>query len=551
MKKKLLSFICAVIVVVMICCFVGCATKKPNENGQEEPSTTPQEFIIQYSDGGGVKQIKVTQGQPYSLDFIPEKVGHVFTGLYDAEVGGTQFVNAQGVSLSPFTEGKSITLYPHFTAKEYNLILDYQGAPVSGSREFTVNYGAKIPELPKNLILEHKIFKGWYTKENCKGTQVADEYGLLPKVSVVNENNFVLSNDGYITIYAGFETEKFNVTCYFESGMDEEIVQVEWNTPVSKIVPKTRVNGNAPLTWSKNSSKTELFNGKVTDDMVLYAVEYAPVIEFDANSGDEIAPIVARANDIISLPIPTRENYKFARWETLDGQVADYTKMPSKSVYLKAVWQAIISFKTNGGSAVKDISELPGANITLPTTEKEGYMFAGWYDNNDIKYDKKFMPNESIQLVAKYWKVETKNIVIISASQQYGGGSVPSAPTIGNTCKILDLSDLYEQGVNTIKIKASYQVYKRRGTTGSPGNTYMAWYSKNIASDAYKVWQYEDIYTGFNGTWDSYTRSTTLNLTQPQMYICFYTNNTHYSCDYYWKDFWVEIEYPDMTNLYL
>ncbi len=561
MNKKLLSFICAVMVVVMICCFVGCATNKPNENGEEKPSATPQEFIIQYSDGIGVKQIKVTQGQPYSLDFIPEKIGHVFTGLYDAEVGGTQFVNAQGVSLSPFTEGKSITLYPHFTAKEYNLILDYQGAPVTGSRQFTINYGANLPELPKNLELEHKIFKGWYTKQNCKGTQVADEYGLIPIVSVLSIDNFDLNNaNNAVYLYAGFETEKFNVTCYFESGMDEEIVQVEWNTPVSKIVPKTRVNGNAPLTWSKSSNKTELFNGKVTADMVLYAVEYAPVIELDVNGGDEITPIVARANDTISLPIPTRENYKFSRWETLDGQVVDYTKMPSKSVHLKAVWQAMIVFDSNGGSAVKDISETSGTTITLPTPEKEGFIFAGWYDSNHEKYEKTTMPSASAKLKAGWYKVNISTRIIIDESTAKGGfyKTVPGVPTMDKSRDNLDLSDLFDNGVRNINIRAYYQSRARMGMSTNPQKTFMTWYSKEQASNAYKVWSYEDVHT--DNLYHSYKQETSITLSSPILYICRYCSDTGISsglngdygyCEYYWTNFWVEIEYPDMTNLYL
>ena len=61
-------------------------------------------------------------------------------GLYDAEVGGTQYVSASGASLSPFNDGKNMVLFPQFKAKDYTVILDYQGAPVTGSRQLTASY---------------------------------------------------------------------------------------------------------------------------------------------------------------------------------------------------------------------------------------------------------------------------------------------------------------------------------------------------------------------------------------------------------------------------
>ena len=300
MKRKFFSVICTVVAMLISCMafFTGCGNNTPED-------TTPKEYTIQYTDDSGTHQITVTAGMPYSLDVVPERTGYTFTGLFDAEVGGTQYISSTGASLSPFTDGKNMVLFPQFKAKDYTVILDYQGAAVTGVRQLAVAYGSSLPELPKNLTGEHKEFAGWYTKTNCDGTQISDEYGLIPVVSVLNETNFDLSGE-YVYLYAGFEIEKFTVTCCFETGMDTEDLQVEYGTPANRIVPKTRVNGNAPLTWSKTQGG-EVWNGKVEDDMVLYAVEYAPVIELDSNGGNEVNSVVARAGSIIALPTPTKD----------------------------------------------------------------------------------------------------------------------------------------------------------------------------------------------------------------------------------------------------
>lgn len=394
-SKSLTVVVCIVLIITM--CMVLTACNLFN-SGKE-----PKNYTIQYTDDVGLHELTVTEGELYSLGTIPERDGYIFAGLFDAEVGGTQYVSAKGSALSAFTDGKSIVLYPQFKAKEYTIILDYQGAQVTGSRQITVAYGSSFPELPKNLTLEHKEFSGWYSAENCGGVKIADEIGLIPVVSVLNKDNFDISKDT-LYLYAGFEDEMFDVICCFEAGMDTETVKVAYDTPVSQIVTQTRVDGNAPLTWSK-SQGGEVFNGKVTDEMVLYAVEYAPVIELESNGGNAVNPVVARAGSTISLPTPTKDLAKFAYWEDMQGNRYDSAIMPDKSISLKAVWQAKIVFDENGGTDVDDISETTGTTISLPTPERSGYSFAGWYTVDGMEYSTDKMPITGIMLCAKYYKV--------------------------------------------------------------------------------------------------------------------------------------------------
>ena len=104
-KKGLFAIALSVVLACCIAVFVGCAEKQPED-------TTPKEYTIQYTDDAGSHQITVTAGMPYALDVVPERTGYTFIGLFDAEVGGTQYVSSSGASLSPFTDGKNMVLFP-------------------------------------------------------------------------------------------------------------------------------------------------------------------------------------------------------------------------------------------------------------------------------------------------------------------------------------------------------------------------------------------------------------------------------------------------------
>lgn len=539
MKKRGLMSICVVIAMLISCMafFAGCDNNTPAD-------TTPKEYTIQYTDDSGTHQITVTAGMPYALDVVPEKTGYTFAGLFDAEVGGTQYISSTGASLSPFTDGKNMVLFPQFKAKDYTVILDYQGAAVTGVRQLTVAYGSSLPELPKNLTGEHKEFAGWYTKANCEGTQIADEYGLVPVVSVLNDTNFDLSGE-YVYLYAGFEIEKFTVTCCFEAGMDTEDLQVEYGTPANQIVPKTRVNGNAPLTWSKTQGG-EVWNGKVEDDMVLYAVEYAPVIELDSNGGNKVNSVVARAGSTIALPTPTKDMAKFAYWEDMQGNKYTSTTMPSKSISLKAVWQAKLVFDENGGSEVDDISVAAGNKITLPMPEREGFIFAGWYTAEKEQYTSTTMPAVGIALKAGWYTQKEKTVVLTeaNASRTWANGWDIRQPRIDkNACYEINVNE-FANGSN-INVRAELYIKVKSDKASVRNNLYVNFYSQKQVSTNYllktsNMGEFIDSYKQF---------SITVNFTvKENFFAVFYCSLDKYT---YASDCYYNIYYPDTTNLYL
>lgn len=68
--------------------------------------------------------------------------------------------------------------------------------------------------------------------------------------------------------------------------------------------------------------------------------------------------------------------------------------------------KATVSFEENGGTSVEDITKVVGSLIgTLPTPERTGYTFGGWYTDNDTFQNtltSNKVPNDGITLYAKW-----------------------------------------------------------------------------------------------------------------------------------------------------
>ena len=60
-----------------------------------------------------------------------------------------------------------------------------------------------------------------------------------------------------------------------------------------------------------------------------------------------------------------------------------------------------ITFNTDGGNAITDMTVAWGETLTLPTPTKTGYTFAGWY-NGDTQFTATTMPKQSLTLTARW-----------------------------------------------------------------------------------------------------------------------------------------------------
>ncbi|MBO5338529.1 MAG: InlB B-repeat-containing protein [Clostridia bacterium] len=414
MKKKLFIFSIIAVLIVFLVVLTSCG-EDDNSNTNTSTQDT-QEYTIQYTDDTGVQKLTVKGGEQYALKVIPERNGYEFTGLFDSPSGGTQYISAQGTSLSKFNDKKDIVLFPQFKAKEYKLYLDYQGAPVTQSREIEVSYDYELKSLPLDLKIENMVFVGWFTEPNGEGNQVANANGTISKNAKITEKTFDLTEpDGYITLYAYFKTVEHTVTFYIGSSSLPEEVKVEHGTYIQEIQIDAEEEGKKVLSWSKtknDTTKSNIFEGKILEDMILYSCEFAPYIEFETNGGEAINNIIAPAGQDIYLPTAYRNNYKFMGWIDKDSNPYTNETMPSENIKLTAVWQPMLVFDETGGDDVVDIALNEGEELELPATQKAGYIFAGWYTQDNVKFIETKMPSTSVVLKAGWYKEQSRSFII-------------------------------------------------------------------------------------------------------------------------------------------
>lgn len=548
MKRKILAklSIVAAVFCMATAALAGC-------------STQPREYTIQYSDDAGTHTITVTGGKPYSLESVPYRYGYEFLGLFDALTGGVQYVDANGASLTPYEERGSKVLFPQFKPIDYTVVLNYGEAEVTGPRSLTVAYDSAIPELPTDLTLAHNDFTGWYTEENAKGVQVADAVSNLPDTSILNEKNFKLDDSKRVYLYAGFKLKTYAVTFHFD-GMPDETIEVAYNTPIGNVVPTTRnAQKQAVLVWSTMENDTEreaIYNGRITEAIDLYAVEWAPVIELDGNGAD-VTPVVARAGDTVALPTPEKPLAKFLYWADTNGQRSELTKMPEEGATLHAVWQGKIEFDENGGTEVKDVSEPAGESITLPTPEKDGYLFAGWYTAEKDAYTQTKMPAAGIALKAGWYKEKTATEILVKDSNDEDDWAHTAwtnkeiSGPVSDWRKKIDLSKYGDVVNRVISITIHCDMKSHCSSFVWEGGFYL--YDGAVVSDANYLTKATA--TVSSDSWKSFTFQKTFVMRDEILYLCYYARKTTTVgmgyCELFYKNYYIEINYPDTTYLYL
>lgn len=356
MKRKAVVVSIIVLLLSLAVLTTGCWFS----NGDDQDNTTEvedetREYRIFYNDGETTQTINVTKGSLYYIPSIPEKEGYTFDGLYDAEVGGTKYVAANGCSLSMFTDSRDVMLFPRFVPNKYIIELDYQGAEVSAEREIVVYYDEEITYLPQ-VYYQNKVFKGWFTQPGCEGKMVADQNGVLPSMAVFNSENYDLeSGSNRVKLYAGFDLSLVEVT--FFCGNEFRTEKIQYGTKISEISVKFRSGGLQVSAWSLSQVNPEshIFEGEITESIMLYAAKFSPYIDFDPNGGTlENATLVADAGSNISLPVPQKSGSIFVCWKDENGVKYTSKTMPDTSKKLTAMWSASASLNRNSSHNITD-----------------------------------------------------------------------------------------------------------------------------------------------------------------------------------------------------
>ena len=351
---------------------------KVEEPKVEEPVVVKKEYTITFNSNGGndIASITKLEGEALGEVPIPQREGYSFIG-WDSKYPDVMPSN-------------NLTLNAKWKAKTFVITLMFnETINVTKNVTYDDTYGS-LPD----VVREGYTFVGWFdSKEN--GNQI--------------KNDDIVKLTKNITLYA--RTKANSYTVKFNTGTSEvlEDMVFVYDGEYKDLPVINRVGYRFDGWYFEPEFDNKVNNGdivKITSDTILFA-KYTPnkyTITFDFGY-DTLDKEIVFGEEYGELPVATKDGYNFIGWFTEGSDGFQVTKEMlyelSANQKLYARYEAKkfnVSFETYGGSS-HEMIQVAYDDIygTLPTPEKTGYTFNGWYLNE--KFNKAITGLDTVKIL--------------------------------------------------------------------------------------------------------------------------------------------------------
>ena len=323
------------------------------------------------------------------------KVGYTFDGWFEDEACEV----AADTTVETGSTG-DLVFYASWTPIEYTITYNlygggWDGEPNSGS--YTIETGAELAD----PVLEGSFFVGWYDS--------AEGGALVTSIEVGEIGNRTLYAR-WLTFDSEGGSEVTGGVSYSASGVTEpEAPSLDWYD----------FGG-----WYLDETYEERYDFALPEVSMTVHALWIPIeyeIEYVLGGGENSPsnPATYNVEDSVVFEDAYREGYTFNGWygnaefttEQVTGvEVGSHGKV---TVYASfSINQYTISFETDGGTTVSEITQDYGTAIAAPAQPaKTGYAFVGWYESDPQElYDFTTMPARDFTLYAA-WELVTYDIV--------------------------------------------------------------------------------------------------------------------------------------------
>lgn len=162
-----------------------------------------------YPNRAWVANLATRQGEKVTLtaDWTPGSVtlptatrpGYQFAGWYTSANGGT-FIGNAGAKYTPTANGG--TLYAHWTANDYQIAFDGNGADSGNMENQKAKYDVPVTLNPNEFERIGYTFTGWNTVPDGTGIAYTDQEEVM---------NLTTEKDGIVTLYAQWEANSYTI----------------------------------------------------------------------------------------------------------------------------------------------------------------------------------------------------------------------------------------------------------------------------------------------------------------------------------------------------
>ena len=369
-----------------------------------------------YTDGPLVQEYKY--GEVINVPEAPEKEGYTFT-KWDKTIPSAVTTNIK------FTAQFTINQYVITYSKEWYGVKSELSA-------FTKNYGTKIT-LPKVPTEKGYTYSGWQSEYT--GTTVPAYNVEYVTVKTVNtyllayyDNGELIKEDEYeyletiipysyekpgyivsewenlpermpynnVSAYCTSEIMRFTVTFMDQNGNIVDVAEgVPYGTEIKTILPV------APEGYSYEFD--EVIEGQVKSAMTISL--FKSVNKYDVTINGEIVSL-AYGTDIIAY---INDHYKADEGYHIVITASHNTVPADNTATVEYVFEAnvwVLTYSTEGADEnISGSEEVAfGTNIlsVLPSTDKEGYNFNGWFDGEKQLSVDDTMPNNDLTVIGSY-----------------------------------------------------------------------------------------------------------------------------------------------------
>ncbi|TVR08840.1 MAG: hypothetical protein EA401_13465 [Planctomycetota bacterium] len=330
---------------------------------------TANTYTVTFDTSGGSDHdaITVTFGQSYGVLPFPERDGYTFDGWHDVN-GNTIVVD------SPVEIASDHVLTAQWTGNTYEVQFD-AGEEVTNPESTEVVFGDTYGELP-SLTRTGYTFDGW----------------LDPDGEMV-DGDTVVAIVGAHTLTAQWTAIEVVVQLDPQNGETPQTREVAFGAVYGDL-PTPERTGFTFIGWFDDPQDGNEITAEsvmnIPNDHSIFALWDADDIEvsFASQGGSsELSQVVTLEAPYGDLPTPTRTGYTFQGWfDAAEGGsqiTADTLVSTAEDHTLYAQWTANsyeVSFDNLAGYEVDDIIVVFDQPYTnLPTPEREGFTFQGWY----------------------------------------------------------------------------------------------------------------------------------------------------------------------------
>ena len=280
------------------------------------------------------------------------------------------------------TNGEEVLKMPNDPVKEGVVFDGWFWDKDSWQKPFTANSLLDAP-LSSNMA----VYAKWVTPEHITGTQA--EFSGFNKVSET-EYSMKVSNT----------TTSISLGTMVTVGSHSA-----WTLSSDIYGNKTIASKTATLEIGDNTYYVLVSNDRGNVQLYTLKIRRRPTytVDFDTSGGTVVDSQKVEEDSFAKVPVTERTGYHFVSWSV------DFSTPITENQTAVALWKANtnqIKLNANGGTA--DETELMvtyDEAYRLPTPERTGYTFAGWYGANGKVTDGTWNGLEDIELTAKWTAV--------------------------------------------------------------------------------------------------------------------------------------------------